>query len=122
MAVRCPRCGKHHDPARFEAANKLSCSCGFEMDISMLETVEDFLRFSESEQERQKAIEIQRDAEDICRMILDDSSDEVDISIARGRLRDKVESYFPHQMQTYDMIYEARFNRLWEQFRLKDGT
>lgn len=122
MAVRCPQCGKHHDPARFEAASKLSCSCGFEMDISMLETVEDFLRFSESEQERQKAFEIQRDAQDICRMILDESSNEVDISIARSRLRDKVEAYFPLQMQTYDMIYEARFRRLWEQFRLKDGT
>jgi len=121
MPVRCPQCGRQHDAARFEAENKLSCSCGFEMDLSMVETLEDFLRFSESDQERQKAMEIQQDAQAICLMILNHTCDDVDIEIARERLREKVESLFPHQMQTYEMIYESRFKRLWEQFRGKES-
>ncbi|HTL46783.1 MAG TPA: hypothetical protein VL688_01835 [Verrucomicrobiae bacterium] len=119
MPVRCPKCGKQHDAAKFESETKLNCECGFQLDVSFLETLEDFLRFSESEEERHKALEIQRGAEDICRMILDDGCPDVDIEIARVQLREKVEALFPQQMGTYQMIYEARFNRLWEQFRGK---
>ncbi len=82
-----------------------------------METVDDFLRFFESEAERQKALEIQRDAQAICQMILNEECSEVDIEIAKESLRQKVFEFFPSQMETYQMIYEARFKRLWEQFR-----
>ena len=85
-----------------------------------METVDDFLRFFESDEERKKALEIQQSAQDICRMILNEESSEVDIEIAKENLRRKVFELFPNQMETYRMIYEARFKRLWEQFRSRD--
>ena len=50
-------------------------------------------------------------------MILDESYQDVDIEIAKDRLKEKVKKLFPEKMETYRMIYEARFERLWEQFR-----
>lgn len=117
MPVRCPSCGKQHDVTEFESDHKIKCSCGRELDVFQLETVEDFLRFFESESERVKALEIQKDAEAICLMILDERVEDVDISIAEEKLRTKVLGLFPEKMETYRMIYESRFIRLKEQFR-----
>lgn len=128
MPIQCPKCGMKHDVTEFSAEGGSSasggevapfvfCCCGLKLDIKLMETVEDFLRFAESEEERKKAKEIQEDAQLICQMILDESSAEFDIELAKGKLREKVERYFPDKLQTYEMIYEARFKRLWEQFR-----
>ncbi|MBU3758333.1 MAG: hypothetical protein FGM27_00160 [Candidatus Omnitrophica bacterium] len=117
MPVQCPGCGRKHDVTEFEGDRKIRCVCGRELDVLGLETVEDFLRFFESEDERVKALEIQSDAEEICRMILDDRFEDVDIQIAQDKLREKAAGFFPDKMETYRMIYEARFLRLREQFR-----
>lgn len=120
MAIRCPKCGMKHDVARFEEGRTKKCDCGFLLDLALMETVDDFLRFFESDEERKKALEIQQAAQDICRMILNEESSEVDIEIAKENLRQKVLELFPNKMETYRMIYEARFKRLWEQFRSRD--
>ena len=116
MPIRCPRCGAKHDVVEFEAGQSIDCRCGFKLDFS-LDTVDDFLRYSESETEREKAREIQQDAQDICRMILDEQGPEVDIEIAKEKLEEKVARFFPDKMEVYRMIYGARFKRLWDQFR-----
>lgn len=115
--IHCPKCGKKHDVVEFEAGRNVKCQCGIFLDISLLETVEDFERYFESEEERKKAKEIKDDAQNICQMILDDNCLEVDIEIAKKKLKKKVETLFPNKMTVYEMIYEARFNRLWDQFR-----
>ena len=127
MAIRCPKCGIQHDVVKFsaeggsasggEAGPFIVCSCGYRLDLSLLETVDDFLRYFENEKEREKAKEIQRDAEEICRMILREDCPRVDIEIAKEKLEEKVRFLFPDKMETYRMIYEARFKRLWDQFR-----
>ena len=83
----------------------------------MIETDEDFLRFCEGAEEHKKAGEIQRDAQAICQMILDLAYSDVDIEIAKEHLEEKVKNLFPDKMETYRMIYESRFKRLWDQFR-----
>lgn len=117
MPVSCPQCGRKYDVTRFQSGQSVKCRCGFDLDISLLETFEDFLRFFESEEERKKAKEIQQDAAGICRMILDNSCPDVDIQIAQEKLKKKVVKLFPRKIDTYEMIYESRFKRLWEQFR-----
>ena len=117
MPIQCPKCGMKHDVTEFEAGRRIKCRCGLKLDIKLMETVEDFLRFAESEDERKKAREIQEDAQAICQLILDDESAEVDIELAKNKLREKVAQYFPDKLETYRMIYEARFKRLWDQFR-----
>lgn len=83
----------------------------------MFQMVDDFLSFCESEEEKAKVNEIQADAQQICRMILSEDFSLPDVEIAQEKLRDKVSRLFPDKLETYRMIFEARFHRLWEQFR-----
>ncbi len=117
MAIRCPKCGLKHHVGEFEEGKSVKCACGFKLNLSLIETVEDFLRYFESEEERKGAKEIQSDAQTICLMILDEDYPAVDIEIAKGKLQEKVKRFFPDKLDTYRMIYESRFSRLWEQFR-----
>jgi len=50
-------------------------------------------------------------------MILSSDCDPVEVALERGRVRDLAETMFPDRMDLYDMIFESRFDRLWEQFR-----
>jgi len=117
MPIRCPKCGQKYDVVRFGPERSLKCTCGNLLDISMYETFDDFLRYCENQEELQKAQEIQKDAGYICQMILNEESLPIDIEIAIKNLEEKVSRYFPDKMEVYRMIYEARFNRLWDQFR-----
>ena len=101
----------------FETGRVVLCSCGQRLDLSLLTSVEDFLRYFENEEDREKARLIQKDAEIICTMILNEECQDVDIEIAKEELKEKVRQLFPDKMETYRMIYEARFKRLWDQFR-----
>lgn len=121
MPIHCPGCGAEHDVVEFEAGRSITCRCGRKLDLLLMETVEDFARFFESEEEREKAKTIQNEAQEICRMILNEDCPEVDIEIAKKNLREKVEELFPGSTETYRMIYEARFIRLWDQFRFRGG-
>lgn len=117
MAIRCPKCGQAYDAALFQFDRKIKCQCGNELGLSMIKSLDDFERYLESEEEREKAREIQEQANVICQMILDESTPEVDIEIAKRKLREHVRELFPDKLSVYEMIYEARFRRLWEQFR-----
>ena len=117
MALRCPQCGLKYDVTKLEEDGKLNCRCGFKLDLSLIENADDFLRYCEGTEELEKAMEIQRDAQRICQMILDETHQAVDIEIAKEKLKEKVKKFFPDKMETYRMIYEARFKRLWNQFR-----
>ena len=117
MPLRCPGCGKQHDVLELEAAQNIICSCGRELDLSLMSSIEDFLRYFENEEEREKALTIQEDAQAICQMILNDDCPEVDIEIEKKKLLEKVKNLFPDKVLTYQLIYESRFKRLWDQFR-----
>ncbi len=122
MAIKCPKCGFLYDVAKLEEDKKLKCRCGFKINVSLIETAEDFLRYCEGTDEREKAKEIQRDAQLISQMILDEGCQAVDIEIAKSKLEEKVKKFFPDKMETYRMIYESRFKRLWDQFRSTEGA
>ncbi len=117
MPLRCPQCGIQHDVLELETAKDIICSCGRKLDLSMMSSIEDFLRYFENEEERAKAVEIQENAQNICQMILNEDCPEVDIEIEKKKLLTKVEKLFPDKVLTYQLIYESRFKRLWEQFR-----
>lgn len=64
-----------------------------------------------------RADEIRRRAERIAVLIVSTDYPLVDIAIERSNLRDEAEQLFPDRMDTYDRIYESRFDRLIEQWR-----
>jgi len=66
---------------------------------------------------REKMAMLQREADRVCVLILSTDLPEVDILLARNKLRNLCEELFPERSDLFDMIYESRFNRLWEQFR-----
>lgn len=107
--------------ALFQFDRKIRCHCGHELDLSLIETVQDFERYLESVEEKERAAEIQQEAGRICQMILDESCAEVDIEIAKRKLRDRVAALFPDKLSVYEMVYESRFQRLWDQFRKRSG-
>jgi hypothetical protein len=65
---------------------------------------------------REKTALLQREADRISVLILSTDLPEVDILLARNRLRALCEELFPGRSDLFEMIYEARFDRLWEQF------
>ncbi len=121
MAIRCPKCGAKHDVIELQEGSSLQCGCGFKLDLSLIDSPDDFLRYCEGREELLRAKEIQRDAQTICQMILNDECPQIDIEIAKEQLEEKVKNFFPDKINTYRMIYEARFNRLWQQFRDQNG-
>jgi hypothetical protein len=59
----------------------------------------------------------QRQVDRICTLILFERP-EWEIERARIELRREAERLFPDKAQLYEMIYESRFSRLREQFRM----
>ena len=67
--------------------------------------------------DREMALELRRLADRICFLILSTDYPEIDIEIEKTELRQRCRELFPDRMDLYEMIYESRFRRLWQQFR-----
>jgi hypothetical protein len=66
---------------------------------------------------REAMQEMQRQADRICVLILSSDLPAIDIEIEKNKVRERCMELYPDKEQLYDMIYESRFQRLWEQFR-----
>ncbi|MFH0962636.1 MAG: hypothetical protein V2A58_01345 [Planctomycetota bacterium] len=66
---------------------------------------------------RERMRELARAADRVSTLILNEEYPEIDILIERANLREHALRLYPDRAQLYDMIYEARFDRLTEQFR-----
>jgi nucleoside-triphosphatase len=60
---------------------------------------------------------LQRQADRICEMIVTGDSAPIDIEIQQAALREAVSRAFPDKQALYQLLYESRFRRLWQQFR-----
>lgn len=56
-------------------------------------------------------------AERVCGLILQSDYPDVDVAIEKEKVRARCEELFPDRMDLYEMIYESRFQRLWDQWR-----
>lgn len=66
--------------------------------------------------------DFQHRVDTLCMLILCSDLPEVDIAIERNKLRSEVEDNWPEQLPLYDMIFESRFERLWQQWRESDDA
>jgi hypothetical protein len=71
---------------------------------------------------REKMHELQRMADRVCVLILSSDLPAIDIEIEKDKVRQRCLELYPDREQLYDMIYESRFERLWEQFRLEEES
>ena len=60
---------------------------------------------------------LQRQADRICELIVSGDVPLIDIEIQQAALREAVVRAFPDKQALYQLIYESRFRRLWQQFR-----
>ncbi len=118
MAIRCSGCGREYDVALFQFGRSLRCPCGRELRAA--EPHREMWpsnREKALEEERERVRRFQRLADGISRMILTEDYPEIDIELAKGALREECQRLFPDRMELFELIYESRFRRLWEQFR-----
>jgi hypothetical protein len=66
---------------------------------------------------RERMRELQRLADRVCVLILSSDLPAIDIEIEKGKVRERCLDLYPDREDLYDMIYESRFQRLWDQFR-----
>ena len=64
---------------------------------------------------------LQRHADRICSLILISDYPAVDIVVERSLLRGEVADNYPECLDLYDQIFESRYDRLWEQFRVAEA-
>ena len=60
---------------------------------------------------------LQRAADCISTLILDTDYPAVDVLIEIEKARDLCAELFPERLELFEMVYDSRFRRLWEQFR-----
>jgi hypothetical protein len=68
-------------------------------------------------EENEKLEAFQRKADRIAFLIVASDYERIDVEIEKAELRQECARLFPGKLDLYDMIYESRFQRLWEQFR-----
>ena len=66
---------------------------------------------------REKMREFQRMADWVCTLILSSDLPAIDIEIEKNKVRERCLELYPDREELYEMVYESRFQRLWEQFR-----
>jgi hypothetical protein len=66
---------------------------------------------------RQAMQEFQRMADRVCVLILSSDLPAVGIEIQKAKIREPCLELYPDRGQLYEMVYESRFQRLWDQFR-----
>lgn len=64
--------------------------------------------------------EIQQLADHVCVLILSSDLPAIDIEIEKNKVRERCLELYPDKEQLYEMIYESRFQRLWQQFRSEE--
>ncbi len=69
--------------------------------------------------EQEQVRDLQQMADRVCSRILDHDYPDIDIEIAIGNLRETAAAWFPDRQELFRMIYESRFERLRQQFRLR---
>ena len=61
--------------------------------------------------------EVQRMADRVCVLILSSELPAIDIEIEDNKGRERCLELYSDRGRLYEMVYESRFQRLWEQFR-----
>ena len=116
MAVRCSYCGRDYDVTLFEFGRSITCVCGETVTFKHEQIADESLLARKVEDI--KVREITTMADRIASLITGSDYPLIDIYIEEQRLRERISELFPDKIDLYDLIYEPRFRRLKEQFRV----
>ncbi len=118
VAYICPKCGAEFDPSLFQFGIPFRCECGEIVRPEHVRAATEEARRREEEKKEEEAYRmLQRRADRIAFLIVATDYPRVDIEIETRNLRRLCDRLFPGKGELFRMVYEARFRRLWQQFR-----
>jgi len=115
LLVQCDRCGQYYGRVFIDPDRGANCRCGAVIETSG--PGPQFVDRNEILAEERELTELSRGAERVCFLIVATDCARIDVDIERANLRRRCQEIFPDKMELYEMVYEGRFRRLWEQFR-----
>lgn len=120
MPIKCSKCQREYDASLLESGREIVCPCGMKLGLGSEEVLRQLAAICRQYDltiEEEKLSEIKNAQDRIVFLILNAGSEAVDIEIEKAKFRELIRSLFPDKIHLYDLIYEPRFKRLWEQFR-----
>jgi len=115
LLVECSGCGQTYARVFLDPAREPRCRCG--EPLRGLGAEPQFVDRDAFVREENQLGELQRAADRVSFLIVATDCPRVDIDIQRADLRRRCKTLFPDKMDLFEMLYESRFRRLWEQFR-----
>lgn len=115
MVVTCETCGKTYARVLLQAVAQPRCRCGTPLHLEG--PGPQFVDREAMQAEEAKLGELSRAADRVSFLIVATDCPRIDVDIQRAELRRRCGKLFPDKLELFDMIYESRFRRLWEQFR-----
>jgi hypothetical protein len=70
--------------------------------------------------ETRRLREFQREADRVSDLVLNTDLPWIDIEIQIEKLREEARRLFPGKDDLFELVYESRFRRLWEQWRMNE--
>ncbi len=120
MSIQCPECQREYDASCFESGREIVCKCGAKLGLGGEEVFRQLAKLCRQYDlriEEEKLSEIRNAQNRIVSLILNTDCAAVDIEIEKTKFRELIQNLFPDKAHLYDLLYESRFKRLWEQFR-----
>ena len=123
MAIRCKKCGREFDITLFQFGKTVRCVCGAPVRPEHVsgppesDPLDETLKEIEIKDKRRRMDELKMLADRVASLIVSTDYARVDIEIEKEKVRRRCRELFPERMDLYEMVYESRFQRLWEQFR-----
>jgi len=123
VAIRCKKCGREFDITLFQFGRTVRCPCGAPVKLEHVsgppesDPLDEILKEIEIKDKRQRMDELKMLADRVASLIVSTDYARVDIEIEKEKVRRRCRELFPERMDLYEMVYESRFQRLWEQFR-----
>jgi hypothetical protein len=125
--IACPKCGDHYAAYLFDFGLPFRCRCGLlvsppvpegkKAPRSLRRPVLPRPAREDSVPEEARIGALKRWADRICFLIVASDIADYEIEMEKRALRRWCGSQFPDRMDLYDRVFEARFQRLWQQFR-----
>ncbi len=115
LLIECGGCGKSYARIFVESGATPVCRCG--AALSLEGEPPQFVDREAVVREENSISELARAADRLAFLIVATDCPQIDVDIERASLRRRCRALFPDKMELYEMVYESRFARLWEQFR-----
>ena len=111
--VICRHCGRSYARSLL-SGSEAQCRCG-----ERLLPADEPLRVDGEALQREEAAlqELRRLTDHISFLIVATDTPRVDVDIEKANVRRRCAELFPDKLHVFDLVYESRFQRLWDQFR-----